>query len=73
MKTLDSISAPISVSDSLNAIIARYPHALPVLQRFGFDTCCGGTLALSEAVVRHDLDLDQVVTALRVAAQERSQ
>lgn len=73
MKTLDSISAAISVTDSLNAIIARYPQALPVLQRFGFDTCCGGSLTLSEAVARHRLDLDLVVRALRVAAQERSQ
>ena len=59
-----SRSTAVSAEDSLNAIITRYPEALPVFQRFGLDTCCGGSLSLRTAVQHHDLDLDTVVSAL---------
>jgi regulator of cell morphogenesis and NO signaling len=52
---------------TLNEIIAAVPQALPVLTRFGFDTCCGGGLALSVAVERHGLELETVLAALRAA------
>jgi iron-sulfur cluster repair protein YtfE (RIC family) len=62
---------PIIAEDTLNAIIARYPQTLPVLQRFGLDTCCGGALPLRTAAQHHGLDLAEVVAALR-AEVERS-
>ena len=55
---------------TLNQIIADAPQALPVLTRFGFDTCCGGGLALSVAVERHGLNLETVLTALRTAEKD---
>lgn len=57
----------IAPTDALNLIVAHYPQALPVLQRFGLDTCCGGALSLRIAAEHHGLDLDQVMRALRDA------
>jgi regulator of cell morphogenesis and NO signaling len=62
--TLDA-PTPIIAEDTLNAIIARYPQTLPVLQHFGLDTCCGGALPLHTAAQHHGLDLAEVVAALR--------
>lgn len=49
---------------TLNQIVSRYPDALGVLHRLGLDTCCGGALALEDAVARHGLDLADVQAAL---------
>lgn len=59
----------LTTEDTLNAIVARYPQALPVLQRFGLDTCCGGALPLHTAAQHHGLDLSEVVAALRAALE----
>jgi len=64
---LHTTHAPIAPTDALNLIVARYPQALPVLQRLGLDTCCGGALSLRAAAEHHGLDLDQVLGALRDA------
>jgi iron-sulfur cluster repair protein YtfE (RIC family) len=60
----------IAADDTLNAIVARYPQALSVLQRFGLDTCCGGALPLRIAAQHHDLDLADILSALRAAISE---
>ena len=59
----------IAPGETLNAIVARYPEALRVLQRFGLDTCCGGALPLSTAAEHHGLDLSELLAALREAAE----
>jgi regulator of cell morphogenesis and NO signaling len=58
----------IDAEDTLNAIVARYPETLPVLQAFGLDTCCGGALPLRTAAEHHDLDLGALLAALRAVA-----
>jgi regulator of cell morphogenesis and NO signaling len=60
----------IAADDTLNAIVARYPQTLPVLQDFGLDTCCGGALPLRIAAQHHDLDLAGILSALRAAIGE---
>jgi regulator of cell morphogenesis and NO signaling len=70
MAILETTSAPIAPADPLNAIVARYPQTLPVLQRFGLDTCCGGALPLRTAAEHHNLDLDELIAALRTAVAE---
>lgn len=55
----------ISLDDTLNTLVARYPRVLPVLQRFGLDTCCGGALPLRVAAQHHDLDAAEVLAALQ--------
>jgi iron-sulfur cluster repair protein YtfE (RIC family) len=64
-------NTPITIiaEDTLNAIVARYPQALPVLQRLGLDTCCGGALPLETAAQHHGLDLADVLGALRAEAE----
>jgi len=67
------LSTPRMVVDhtlTLNEIVARYPDALSVLHRLGFDTCCGGALALEDAVARHGLDLANVQAALSGALEK---
>jgi regulator of cell morphogenesis and NO signaling len=66
-------TALVSADDSLNTIVARHPEALPVFQRFGLDTCCGGSLTLRTAAQHHDLDLDTIVAALTRAIAEPAQ
>ena len=55
---------PINPEATLNEIVAQHPQTLPVLQRFGLDTCCGGALPLHVAVQHHELNLDDVLSAL---------
>jgi len=67
--TTNTLPAPLAITadDTLNAIIARYPHTLPVFQRLGLDSCCGGALALHTAAQHHQLDLADVLAALNAA------
>lgn len=62
----------INPADTVNAIVARYPEALPVLRQFGIDTCCGGALALSTVAEHHDIKLDELLAAL-LAVMEQQQ
>ena len=62
-------SAEISPEDTLNAIVARYPQTLGVLQRLGLDTCCGGALPLRTAAQHHGLAIAEVLAALRAEAE----
>jgi regulator of cell morphogenesis and NO signaling len=66
------LSAPITIDpqDTLNAIVARFPQTLPVLQAFGLDTCCGGALPLRTAVEHHHLDLRALLAALHAVVVE---
>lgn len=57
----------IDAEMTLNELVARAPEALPVLQRFGLDTCCGGALTLAVAAQHHELELPELLAALRDA------
>lgn len=52
---------------TINEIVARYPQTIPVFNRFGFDTCCGGGITVPEAARRDGIDLDAVLNALHEA------
>ena len=69
--TTNTLPTPLTITaeDTLNIIIARFPQTLPVLLQFGLDTCCGGALPLHTAAQHHDLDLAEVVAALRAAIE----
>jgi regulator of cell morphogenesis and NO signaling len=60
----------IDPQESLNVLVARLPETLPVLQRFGLDTCCGGALPIVVAAQHHALNLDELLQALREAAEQ---
>ena len=67
----NTLHTPVTLNseDTLNAIVSHYPQTLPVLQRFGLDTCCGGALPLHTAAQHHGLDLAEVVAALRAEVE----
>jgi iron-sulfur cluster repair protein YtfE (RIC family) len=65
-------SRPIATTDTINAIVADYPAALTVLQRFGLDTCCGGALPLETAAAHHGLDLYALLAALETVRLEQT-
>lgn len=56
---------------TINEIVARFPETIPVFNRFGLDTCCGGGVRIDEAAKRDGLDLTDVLSALREALDPR--
>lgn len=62
-------SDAVTQGETVNELVARAPQLLPVLQRFGIDTCCGGALPLATVAGHHDLDLDQLLATLREALE----
>lgn len=65
MITIDDQLKAVTSSETINELVARAPQVLPVLQRYGIDTCCGGALPLSTVAERHELDLVALVAALQ--------
>lgn len=63
-------TSAVDSTETINELVARMPQALPVLHRFGLDTCCGGALSLDTAAQRHEIDLAQLLAALREAAEK---
>ena len=57
----------IDTSVSVNEMVASHPETMPVFNRFGLDTCCGGGAPIADAARRDGADLDALVKALREA------
>ena len=51
-------------SITIKEIVAAHPETIPVFNRFGFDTCCGGGVRVEEAARRDGIDLNEVIAAL---------
>jgi len=49
---------------SVNEMVARHPETMPVFNRFGLDTCCGGGAPIADAARRDGANLDELVKAL---------
>jgi iron-sulfur cluster repair protein YtfE (RIC family) len=64
---MSTITRP-RADETLNEIVQRFPHTLPVLHRYGFDTCCGGALPLEEVARRHGVELEPLLRELGEAA-----
>ncbi len=56
------ITSETQVSD----IAVEYPTAIPVLERFGIDYCCGGKHTLAEACSKRDVNLGPVLEELEL-------
>ena len=54
----------IDTNVAVNEMVARHPETMPVFNRFGLDTCCGGGAPIAEAARRDGVDLDELVKAL---------
>jgi regulator of cell morphogenesis and NO signaling len=62
--TFCSFSPALSVND----VLRESPAAAAVLNRFGIDTCCGGSLSLAEAAASVGVPLAELLAALPPAA-----
>jgi len=62
-------SSTLVTTTSINEIIRRYPSALPVLNGFGIDTCCGGAESLAEAARSASIPLDALMAGLTAAIE----
>jgi regulator of cell morphogenesis and NO signaling len=56
---------------TINEIVARFPETIPVFNRFGLDTCCGGGVRVDEAARRDGVNVTEVLSALREAVERR--
>ena len=68
----DKTLPPIDPSLSVNEVLRRWPSAVSVLNAFGIDTCCGGTLPLATAALHAGIPVGEVIAAIGVAATRRS-
>jgi len=59
---------PVNPDATVNETIARYPEAVTVLNRFGIDTCCGGSIRISDAARSLGLDPLILLEAIRRTA-----
>lgn len=58
----------IDPTASVNDVISRYPATIPVFNKFGLDTCCGGGAPIADAARRDGADLGALLAELRKAA-----
>ena len=49
---------------TVNQVIERFPGTLPVFDRHGIDSCCGGALPLASAAERHGIQPGELVDEL---------
>ena len=56
---------------TINDVVARFPVTMPILNRFGFDLCCGGGLSIAEATQRDGIDLESVLASLRAVLHQQ--
>ena len=57
----------LDASLSVNEAIRHFPATLPVLNRFGIDTCCGGAEPLTHAAESCGVSVPTLMTALSAA------
>jgi iron-sulfur cluster repair protein YtfE (RIC family) len=48
----------------VNAVLTIFPSTIPVFNRFGLDTCCGGALSVADAARAADVDAETLCSAL---------
>lgn len=58
----------IEPTASVNDVISRFPATIPVFNKFGLDTCCGGGAPIADAARRDGADLGALLAELRKAA-----
>ena len=56
---------------TINEIVAQFPATIPVFDRFGLDTCCGGGVRVDEAAQRDGIDAAELLSALRQTLERR--
>jgi len=62
----------ITTETTVRDIALEEPTAIPVLEQFGIDYCCGGKHTLAEACVKRNQDIGPVLEELERRRQETS-
>ena len=62
----------ITLETPVRDIAVEYPTAIPVLERFGIDYCCGGSHTLAEACSKSNINLAPVLEELNLQQQTAS-
>lgn len=65
------VANQLDLTLTINEIVARFPETIPVFNRFGLDTCCGGGVCVDEATRRDGIASNEVIAALRDAVEHR--
>ena len=60
----------ITSETPVHKIVVEMPNAIPVLESFGIDYCCGGKHTLAEACTRRDQSLTLVLDELKQWGQD---
>lgn len=55
---------------TVNDVIRRWPQTVEVFNRYGIDSCCGGSLPVAEAAARHRIVVAELKAALEEAVTE---
>ncbi|MEP6991335.1 MAG: DUF542 domain-containing protein [bacterium] len=61
--------AGLDTTMTINEIVARFAETIPVFNRFGMDTCCGGGVTVDEAARRDGIEVGAVWAALHEAIE----
>jgi iron-sulfur cluster repair protein YtfE (RIC family) len=67
----DTITRADRSALTLRDLIDQNPAVLPVLTRFGLDTCCGSGRTLAEAATLHNIPLDALLADVEAALSEQ--
>ena len=54
---------------TINQVLRLYPQVMGVFNTFRMDSCCGGARSLEQAAQEDGADLEELLAALRQAAQ----
>jgi iron-sulfur cluster repair protein YtfE (RIC family) len=59
---------PVDSALTVNAVLARWPDTIPLLNALGIDTCCGGGESLRDAARRAGVPLPVLLAAVEHGA-----
>lgn len=62
-----SPSLVLTPDTPVNEVLRQWPGAMPVLNAFGVDSCCGGASSLSTAASDARVPLETLIAALEAA------
>lgn len=65
--TTSCTDAGLSPACTIDAVIARHPVSIHVLNAFGIDTCCGGAVTIEEAARHNNVDAAVLLDAIEKA------
>jgi regulator of cell morphogenesis and NO signaling len=59
----------LDCTSTVHELLQSHPATRAVFQRFGVDTCCGGSVSVEEAARRDGLDASLLCAELRSVAE----